>query len=99
MPALGLTVASPPSGLVPLRPVLLTCRMIQQVDPQLQSAMGLDPDKHRSAGLVTCDQDDAMYVALDHATKFANVDVVFGKSFYAGSKHASGPFSGEILGI
>jgi ethanolamine utilization protein EutL len=52
-----------------------------------------------SAALVTCDEDDALYVALDHATKHANVDVVYAKSFYAGAKHASGPFSGEILGV
>jgi ethanolamine utilization protein EutL len=55
--------------------------------------------RHTSAGLVTCDQDDALYTALDHCTKFAEVDVVFARSFYAGAKHASGPFSGEILGV
>lgn len=87
------------AGCIPLRPTLLACRHIQHVDAQLAAALGLDVEKHRSVGLVTCDQDDAMYVALDHATKFANVDVVFGKSFYAGSKHASGPLSGEVLGI
>ncbi|MEW5851335.1 MAG: ethanolamine utilization microcompartment protein EutL [Myxococcota bacterium] len=86
-------------GLVPLRPKVLACRHIDVVDAQLAKALGLDPERHTSAGLVTCDQDDAMYVALDHATKYAEVDVVFAKSFYAGSKHASGPYSGEILGI
>ena len=85
--------------LIDLWPTLLTCRQIDQVEPQLARALGLDVDKHRSAGLVTCDQDDSLYVALDHATKFARVDVVFAKSFYAGSKHASGPLSGEILGV
>jgi ethanolamine utilization protein EutL len=87
------------TALVDLWPVLLSCRHIEQVDAQLASAMGLDRARHASVGLVTCDQDDSMYVALDHATKFADVDVTFAKSFYAGSKHASGPFSGEILGI
>ncbi|HEY4222854.1 MAG TPA: ethanolamine utilization microcompartment protein EutL [Myxococcota bacterium] len=87
------------SDVVDLWPVLLSCRQIDAVDEQLAQALGLDPLKHKSAGLVTCDQDDSMYIALDHATKLARVDVVFAKSFYAGSKHASGPFSGEILGI
>jgi ethanolamine utilization protein EutL len=86
-------------NLVDLWPVLLSCRQIDAVDAQLAKALGLHPEKHKSVGLVTCDQDDALYVALDHCTKFADVDVVFGQSFYAGSKHASGPFSGEILGI
>jgi len=40
-----------------------------------------------------------MYVALDEATKHAEVDVIFAKSFYAGSAHASGRLSGEILGV
>ena len=85
--------------LVDLWPKLLACRQIDAVDRQLALALGLDLERHRSAGLVTCDQDDAMYVALDHCTKFANVEVKFGQSFYAGSKHASGPFSGEVMGI
>lgn len=85
--------------LVDLWPKLLACRQIDAVDRQLAAALGLDPARHRSAGLVTCDQDDAMYVALDHCTKFANVEVKFGQSFYAGSKHASGPLSGEVMGI
>ncbi len=84
---------------VDLWPTLLSCRQIDQVDAQLAAALQLDPKRHTSAGLVTCDQDDALYVALDHATKFANVDVLFAQSFYAGSRHASGPYSGEILGI
>lgn len=85
--------------LIDLWPTLLSCRQIDAVEPQLAHALGLHPERHRSAGLVTCDQDDALYIALDHATKFAQVDVLFARSFYAGAKHASGPFSGEILGI
>lgn len=83
----------------PLRPRLLSCRQIEQVEPQLAASLGLDPSRHVSVGLVTCDQDDSLYAALDHATKFADVDVVYAKSFYAGSAHASGPTSGEILGV
>lgn len=84
---------------VALRPTLLTCQQLEQVDSQLGASLGLDPARHVSAGLVTCDQDDSLYVALDECTKFADVDVVYAKSFYAGSGNASGPTSGEILGI
>lgn len=83
--------------LVPARPTLLSCRLLEQIEPSLGAALGLS-SRHVSVGLVTCDQDDSLYAALDHATKFADVDVVYAKSFYAGSAHASGPFSGEILG-
>jgi ethanolamine utilization protein EutL len=63
------------------------------------AAYGGDPARHVALGLVTCDQDDAMYVALDEATKHAPIDVIFAKSFYAGAAHASGRLSGEILGV
>jgi ethanolamine utilization protein EutL len=62
-------------------------------------AFGVDTSRDTSLGLLTCDQDDSLYVALDHGTKFADVEVVFARSFYAGAPYPSGPFSGEILGI
>ena len=80
-------------------PTVLSVRRIQRADPALIKAYGGDPAKHTSLGLVTCDQDDAMYVALDEATKHAPIDVIFAKSFYAGAAHASGRLSGEILGV
>ncbi|MBI5547296.1 MAG: ethanolamine utilization microcompartment protein EutL [Deltaproteobacteria bacterium] len=86
-------------NLVPLRPKLLTCRMIPHADRALAASLGCDPERHASLGLVTCDQDDSLYAALDHATKFAPVDVVYARSFYAGAAHASGPLSGEIMGV
>ena len=43
----------------------------------------------RSLALMTCDQDDSLYAALDHATKMADVEVIYARSFYAGSAHAS----------
>lgn len=85
--------------IVPLPPKLLTCRVLAAADRALLRALGVDADARPSLGLVTCDQDDSLYAALDHATKFADVEVVFAKSFYAGAAHASGPFSGEILGV
>ncbi len=81
-----------------VKPKLLSVRQLERVEPALAAALGLSP-AHVSCALVTCDQDDALYVALDHATKHAEVDVVYAKSFYAGSAHASGPLSGEVLGV
>jgi ethanolamine utilization protein EutL len=80
-------------------PTILSMRQLSRVDAAVLAAYGGDPTRHTSLGLVTCDQDDALYVALDEATKHAAVDVVFAKSFYAGSAHASGKLSGEILGV
>src|SRR6185436_4841730 len=85
--------------LEPIVPTVLSVRRLPHADPALVAAYGGDPARHTSLGLVTCDQDDAMYVSLDEATKHAPVDVIFAKSFYAGSAHASGRLSGEILGV
>lgn len=85
--------------LEPIVPTVLSVRRLPNADPAMIRAYGGDPERHRSLGLVTCDQDDPTYVALDEATKHAPVDVIFAKSFYAGSAHASGRLSGEILGV
>jgi ethanolamine utilization protein EutL len=85
--------------LAPIPPRVLAVRRIPNADPAVLRAYGADPDRHCALGLVTCDQDDPTYVALDEATKHARVDVVFAKSFYAGAAHASGALSGEILGV
>ena len=87
------------SVLEPIVPVVLSIRRLPAADPALLRAYGADPARHTSLGLVTCDQDDSTYVALDEATKHAAVDVVFARSFYAGSAHSSGRLSGEILGV
>ena len=85
--------------LEPIVPTVLSVRRLPNADPAMIRAYGGDPERHRSLGLVTVDQDDPTYVALDEATKHAPVDVIFAKSFYAGSAHASGRLSGEILGV
>jgi ethanolamine utilization protein EutL len=85
--------------LEPIVPTVLSVRRLPNADPALLTAYGADPARHAALGLITCDQDDALYVALDEATKHAAVDVVFARSFYAGSAHASGRLSGEILGV
>jgi ethanolamine utilization protein EutL len=85
--------------LEPITPIVLSVRRLPNADPAMIRAYGGDPDKHRSLGLVTVDQDDPTYVALDEATKHAPIDVIFAKSFYAGAAHSSGRLSGEILGV
>ncbi len=96
---LGLTLTSPPAGLQAIPPTLLAVQQLHHIDAQLAVALGLDPARHTSCGLLSADSDDALYVALDEATKQADVDVVFARSFYAGAAHASGPYSGEVLGV
>src|SRR6185369_3615281 len=70
--------------LEPIVPTVLSVRRLPHADPAMVRAYGGDPARHTALGLVTCDQDDPTYVALDEATKHAPVDVIFAKSFYAG---------------
>lgn len=84
--------------LEPVKPKILAARIIPNIDRGFAEKLGLRPD-HRSLGVVTCTLDDSLYVSLDSATKFAEVDVVYANSFYAGSDHASGPLSGEVIGM
>jgi len=82
----------------PVKPTILAARIISNVHPDYAAKLGLRPDQ-RSLALITCNIDDALYVSLDEATKMAEVEVVYAKSFYAGSGYPSGPLSGEIIGI
>lgn len=82
----------------PIKPTILAAKLIPNVDRALAAKLDLRDDQ-RSLALITCDIDDSLYVSLDEATKMAEVEVVYAHSFYAGSAHASGPLSGEIIGI
>ncbi|MEH7333097.1 ethanolamine utilization microcompartment protein EutL [Neobacillus drentensis] len=77
---------------------ILAVRIIPNVDPALAAQFQLKPHQ-RSLAIFTSTIDDVGYTALDEATKRADVDVVYAKSFYAGSSHASGPLSGEMIGV
>lgn len=73
-------------------------QVIPNVDAGLAEKLNLKPYQ-RSIGLFTSTIDDVGYTAADEATKATDVEVVYAKSFYAGGAHASGPLSGEFIGI
>jgi ethanolamine utilization protein EutL len=76
----------------------LAVQLIPRVERNFAAQLNLREDQV-SIGLITADNDDATYVSIDHATKMADVEVVYARSFYAGAKHSSGRFSGEIMAI
>lgn len=76
----------------------LASRVIPNVDESLREALNV-PATIKSLALLTSTSDDVGYTALDEATKMAAVEVIYAKSFYAGAAHASGPLSGEFIGI
>ena len=63
---------------------ILAVRYLQNA--ALSSALGTEK---KCLAMVTTDCDDATYIALDEATKAADAEVVYARSFYAG----------EVIGI
>lgn len=77
---------------------ILAVRYLANASPVLALALGA-PEGYPSLGLITTDSDDVTYIALDEATKAADVKVCYGRSFYAGAANASTPLAGEVIGI
>ena len=77
---------------------VLAVRYLANASPALAQGLGA-PAGYPSLGLLTTDSDDATYIALDAATKAAQVEVAYGRSFYAGAANASTPYAGEVIGI
>ena len=67
---------------------VLSALLIPNVDAGLAASLELKPH-HRSLGIVTSDCDDVTYVALDEATKAADVE----------AGNASTKLAGEVIGI
>lgn len=77
---------------------VLAVKYLNNVAPALRKGLGAGKE-HPSLGLLTTDCDDATYIALDAATKAADVRVCYGRSFYAGAANATTPNAGEVIGI
>ena len=77
---------------------VLAVRYLANAAPPLCEALGA-PKGFPSLGMLTTDCDDATYIALDAATKAAEVEVAYGRSFYAGAANANTPNAGEVIGI
>ena len=82
----------------PLKSSVLSMKIIPNLNADMIAELKL-PAGHRSIGLFTTDCDDVAYVALDEATKKADVKVVYGRSFYGGAANANTKLAGEVIGI
>ena len=77
---------------------VLAVRYLPGAAPVLAKALGA-PEGYPCLAMLTTDSDDPTYIALDEATKAADVKVCYGQSFYAGAANASTPNAGEVIGI
>ena len=79
-----------------IRPSVCAVRLIASVQQDFKKKLGL-PDHFNSIGLLTADSDDVTYIAADEATKHAQIEVISGRSLYAGAAHGPSPTAGEVL--
>ena len=77
---------------------ILTLQTIPNLSPGLVRALDLQSSV-RAIGLISTECDDVTYMALDEATKVANVEVIYARSLYAGAANASTRLAGEVIGI
>ena len=77
---------------------VLSVRYLANASPTLCKQLGI-PKEYPSLAMLTTDSDDPTYIALDEATKAAQVQVCYSRSFYAGAANASTPNAGEVIGI
>ncbi len=82
----------------PIYAMPLAIQLIPQVERTFADRLKLTSEQ-RSIGLISADNDHATYVSIDEATKMADVEVIYARSFYAGAKYTSGKLSGEIMAI
>ena len=77
---------------------VLAVRYLSSAEEALCKALDA-PKGYPCLAMLTTDSDDATYIALDEATKAADVKVCYSRSFYAGAANASTPYAGEVIGI
>lgn len=84
------------SMLDPIKPSVTAMRLIASLQEDFRRELKL-PDDIRSLGLISVDSDDVAYIAADEATKQALVQVVYGRSLYAGAANGPSSTAGEVL--
>lgn len=77
---------------------ILSARIISSVTPAMAKQFGLEPNQ-TSIGIFTADNDDIGFLALDEATKQADVTVAYGGSMYAGGANANTLLAGELFAV
>lgn len=79
-----------------IKPNVTAVRLIASLHPDMKAKLEL-PEGMNSLGLLSADSDDVTYIAADEATKQAQVEVIYGRSLYAGAAHSPSPSAGEVI--
>lgn len=77
---------------------ILAQRIIPHVNAAMKAQLNL-PEDHTSIGMFTCDNDDVAFIALDDATKKANIQVAHVEPSYGGVYGAWGKLHGAVIAV
>ena len=73
-------------------------KIIANVSPEQRRIWNV-PEEHTSAGIISSDCEDVMWLAVDDATKKARMKVLQIETVYGGVQYSSRKFGGEITAI
>lgn len=79
-------------------PEILSIVLLSQVTEALKKDLQLS-EEHTSCAVITATIDDFVFLALDEATKKADVEVTYTGSFYGGNPNSSSKLQGEGIGV
>lgn len=84
--------------ITPLKVNLLSQKIIANASPEYAKATGM-PEGHKSAAFFSVDVDDAAYLALDFATKNANIQVIRAETYYGGNMASWSKYGGSVYAM
>ena len=81
---------------IPVKTQVLSQKIIAHVSPELAKIYHV-PEGHQSLGFFTCDNDDVAYLAVDDATKKAQIKVLHAETFYGGQLCSWSRYGGSVF--
>lgn len=82
--------------IVKMKVNMLSQKVIANVSPEFSRIYNL-PKGHQNVGIFSVDNDDVGYLAVDDATKKANIKVIHGETFYGGSLCSWSKYGGGVF--
>lgn len=73
-------------------------KVIANVSPE-QRRIWKVPKEHQAAGVISADCEDVMWLAVDDATKKANIEALHIETVYGGAQYSWSRFGGEITAV
>lgn len=75
---------------------MMSCRIIPLVNGDFAKAWKI-PEDHHSVGFFATDNDDVGYLAVDDATKKANIQVIHAETYYGGYHCSWSSYGGSVF--